>query len=132
MKKEIPIVFYDGDCGFCNRSVQFILKNEKNQELHFAALQSNYSQDFFKANHFPNPDLSTFYYWNGSELFSKSTAALQLLNQLKNRFQLLKIGYILPKKLRDKMYDFVAKRRHQISNGFCVIPSVENKKRFII
>jgi predicted DCC family thiol-disulfide oxidoreductase YuxK len=132
MKKEIPIVFYDGDCGFCNRSVQFILKNEKNQELHFAALQSNYSQDFFKANHFPNPDLSTFYYWNGSELFSKSTAALQLLNKLKNRFQLLKIGYILPKILRDKMYDFVAKGRHQISNGFCVIPSIENKKRFII
>lgn len=132
MKMQIPIVFYDGDCGFCNRSVQFILKNEKNQELHFAALQSQFAVDFFECHQFPKPDLSTFYYWSGSELFSKSTAALHILNQLKNRFQLLKIGYILPKNIRDKMYDFIANRRHKISNGFCVIPSVENKKRFII
>ncbi len=131
MKKEIPIVFYDGDCGFCNKSVQFILKNEKNLDLHFAALQSEFSQDFFESNKFPKPDLSTFYYWDGSELFSKSTAALHLLDQLKSQFQFLKIGYIFPKLMRDKMYDFVAKRRHKISNGFCVIPSSENRKRFI-
>ncbi len=131
MKKEIPIVFYDGDCGFCNKSVQFILKNEKNHDLHFAALQSEFSQDFFESNKFPKPDLSTFYYWDGSELFSKSTAALHLLDQLKSQFQFLKIGYIFPKLMRDKMYDFVAKRRHKIANGFCVIPSSENRKRFI-
>lgn len=131
MKKEIPIVFYDGDCGFCNKTVQFILKNGKNQNLHFAALQSNFSKEFFESIQFPEPDLSTFYFWNGSDLFSKSTAVLNLLNQLKTRFQLLKIGYILPKKIRDKMYDFVAKRRHKISNGFCVIPSIEDRKKFI-
>ncbi len=131
MKKEIPIVFYDGDCGFCNRTIQFILKNEKNQNLHFTAIQSDFSIEFFESHYFPKPDLSTFYYWNGRELFSKSTAVLHLLNQLKNRFQLLKIGYILPKIVRDKMYDFIAKRRHKISNGFCVIPSAENRKRFI-
>jgi predicted DCC family thiol-disulfide oxidoreductase YuxK len=131
MKKNIPIVFYDGDCGFCNKTVQFILKNGKNQNLHFAPLQSNFSKDFFKSTQFPEPDLSTFYFWDGSDLFSKSTAALNLLNQLKNRFQLLKIGFILPKKLRDKMYDFIANRRHKISNGFCVIPSIENRRRFI-
>ena len=131
MKKDIPIIFYDGDCGFCNKIVQFILKNGKNQNLHFTSLQSNFSKDFFISNQFPEPDLSTFYFWNGSDLFSKSTAALKLLDQLKTRFQLLKIGYILPKKLRDKMYDFIANRRHKISNGFCVIPSIENRRRFI-
>jgi predicted DCC family thiol-disulfide oxidoreductase YuxK len=131
MKKEIPIVFYDGDCGFCNKTVQFILKNEKNQNLHFAAIQSEFSQCFFESNRFPKPDLSTFYYWNGSELFSKSTAALHLLDQLKSRFHVLKIGYILPKIVRDKMYDFIAQRRHKIANGFCVIPSSQHKKRFI-
>ena len=131
MKKEVPIVFYDGDCGFCNKTVQFILKNGKNQNLHFAALQSNFSKDFFGSNQFPQPDLSTFYFWNGKDLFSKSTAVLHLLDQLKIRFHFLKIGYILPKPLRDKMYDFVAKRRHKISNGFCVIPSIEDSKKFI-
>ncbi len=131
MKKETPVVFYDGDCGFCNKTIQFILKHEKKNVLHFAALQSEFSQDFFESNRFPKPDLSTFYYWNGSELFSKSTAALHLLDQLKSRFQVLKIGYILPKILRDKMYDFIAQRRHKIANGFCVIPSIENRKRFI-
>ena len=130
MKKEFPIVFYDGDCGFCNKTVQFMLKNGQNQNLHFAALQSNFSKDFFETSQFPKPDLSTFYFWDGSDLFSKSTAALHLIDQLKPRFQLLKIGYLLPKKIRDKMYDFIAKRRHKIANGFCVIPSNEDKRRF--
>lgn len=131
MENKNPIVFYDGDCGFCNKTVQFLLRNEKSKIITFAALQSDFAKHFFVDNNFDTPDLSTFYYWDGSKLFSKSAGALKLLNQLKNRFQILKIGYLIPTKIRDKVYDFVANRRHKISNGFCVIPSAEDKSRFI-
>ena len=40
------IVFYDGDCGLCNRVVQFILRNERNQKLVFCALQSEFGSNF--------------------------------------------------------------------------------------
>ena len=42
------ILFYDGDCGFCNKSVQFVLKYENRSEIYFSALQSDFSRDFFQ------------------------------------------------------------------------------------
>lgn len=131
MDQDIKLIFYDGDCGFCNKSVQFVLKNEKNGRICFAALQSDFARAFFEEHHFPAPDLSTFYYWDGKQLHSKSTAALKVLNELKFPWKLLKAGYILPRRWRDSLYDFIAARRHRLSNGFCALPTEEQRKRFL-
>ncbi|MES2588263.1 MAG: DCC1-like thiol-disulfide oxidoreductase family protein [Bacteroidota bacterium] len=125
------IVFYDGDCGFCNKSVQFVLKNEKSAELFFAALQSEFALNFFKEKNLPKADLSTFYFWKEGKMYEKSSGALKLLNELKFPWQILKIGYILPKFLRDKIYDFIANKRHKISAGFCALPNPEQRQRFL-
>ena len=50
------IVFYDGDCGFCNNTVQFILNHEKQDQILFTALQSDFTVDFLKSNNLPKPD----------------------------------------------------------------------------
>ncbi|MFN5416565.1 MAG: thiol-disulfide oxidoreductase DCC family protein [Flavobacteriia bacterium] len=125
------ILFYDGDCGFCNKSVQFVLNNERNSDICFSALQSDFALNFFKEHNFPKADLSTFYFWDGKKLYQKSAGALRLVNDLKFKWQFLKIGYLIPVFLRDKIYDFIAKRRHKLSVGFCALPSPEQKKRFI-
>lgn len=126
-----PIVFYDGDCGFCNRSVQFILNNEINDAIHFAPLQSKFARSFFTSKGVPTPDMSTFYFWSKNTMYSKSTGALRVTGYLKFPFPLLKIGFILPRFIRDGMYDFIAKRRHQLAAGFCALPTEEQRKRFI-
>lgn len=125
------IVFYDGDCGFCNKSVQFVLKNEKGKKIHFAALQAEFSVQFFKNKGLEQPNMSTFYFWNGKKMLQKSTAALSLLKYLKMPFPLGAFFWIIPSLLRDKVYDFVAKRRHKLAAGFCALPSVEERKRFL-
>jgi predicted DCC family thiol-disulfide oxidoreductase YuxK len=127
----MKIVFYDGDCGFCNKSVQFVLKHEKTQEINFSALQSDFCKTFFEDKSFEKPDLTTFYFYDGENLHQKSTAGLKLLNSLKFPWSLLKIGYLVPRFFRDKLYDFIAKRRHKLNSGFCHIPSMEEKKRFL-
>ena len=38
------ILFFDGNCGLCNRSVKFVLRKEKNQELIFSPLQSEFAK----------------------------------------------------------------------------------------
>ena len=80
----LNIVFYDGECGFCNRTVQFILKHERNQQILFSSLQSDFSKDFFKENNFPTPDLSTFYFFTEGVLLQKSTGGLKVLVFLKS------------------------------------------------
>jgi len=125
------IIFYDGDCGFCNRSVQFALNHEKNQEIYFCALQSNFSSEFFRLKKLPPADLSTFYFWDGEKLYQKSSGALRLLSFIRFPYRLLAVFKLIPKFIRDYVYDMIAKRRHQLSAGFCMLPTLEQRKRFI-
>jgi predicted DCC family thiol-disulfide oxidoreductase YuxK len=129
--KHENIVFYDGDCRFCNKSVQFILRHEKRKEIYFSAIQSEYAKQFFRENKIPEPDLSTFYFYTNYLIFTKSNAALAILRLMKFPFSLLQIFRIIPVCQRDKIYDFVAKRRHRIMNGFCVVPTIDQKARFL-
>src|SRR4051812_7086526 len=42
MKDEPPLLLFDGTCGFCAQSVQFVLRHERRrQTLRFASLQSH-------------------------------------------------------------------------------------------
>lgn len=125
------IIFYDGDCGLCNRSVQFVLKHERCSEISFSALQSNFSKTFFDKHQLPSPDFSTFYFYKDNQLYKKSTAAFKVIPYLKWYWQPLRAFSLLPVRLTDLVYDFIAKRRKKIGGIFCVIPSEENRKRFI-
>lgn len=124
-------VLYDGDCGFCNRSVAFILKHERNSDIHFAAIQSTFTQDFFQENGWEAPNLSTFYFIHGGKKFERSAAAFEVLRSLKVPYRWLRIFRFLPKSFTDWLYDQVAKRRQRISKGFCVMPSPEQRERFV-
>lgn len=133
MKETVPklVVFYDGDCGFCNRAVQFVLKNDRQAKIHFAALQSEWAFNFFRSKGLVDPDMSTFYFWNGSRLFERSTAAIQVLRYLRFPLPLGMIFVLVPRGLRDWCYNQIARRRHRIQSGFCVVPSAEQRERFL-
>ncbi|MDR0802080.1 DCC1-like thiol-disulfide oxidoreductase family protein [Fluviicola sp.] len=126
-----PIIFYDGDCGFCNKTVQFILNNEKNREVHFCALQSDFATEFFRNRGIAKIDLSTFYFWDTKQLNQRSTAALKVLSYLRFPYQLGKIGWIIPRFIRDGIYSFIAKRRMRLAVRFCVLPTPDQRLRFL-
>lgn len=125
------IVFYDGECGFCNRSVAFVLKNDKTKLIHFAPIQSSFTKELFDAKGFDSPDMSTFYYYESGTLYAKSSAAIKLAKHLKFPHNFLRAFGIVPRIVRDGVYDFIAKRRKSISKGFCVMPSEQQKKLFL-
>lgn len=125
------IVFYDGDCGLCNRSVQFILKHEKNNTIRFSPLQSQFSKRFFEEHQFSTPDYTTFYFYANNRLYQKSRAAFRLVPFLKWYWQPLRLFALFPRFITDGVYNFIANRRKKIGGTFCVIPTLENRKRFI-
>ena len=128
---EKKIVFYDGDCGLCNRSVQWILAHERNHDIEFSALQSDFAKQFFLSKNEPEPDLSTLVFYNGKAFYRKSTAVLRVSHHLKFPHFLLKFGWIVPAFIRNAMYDFVAKRRKNIANSNCFVPSLKERERFL-
>lgn len=126
-----PILFYDGDCGFCNKSVQFVLNQEKHSEIRFCALQSEYAKAFFNRLGMPEIDFSTFYFWDGEKLLNRSTAALKVLNYLRFPAVLGKVGWICPRFIRDGIYNQIAKRRMRLAPAFCAVPTREQALRFL-
>jgi predicted DCC family thiol-disulfide oxidoreductase YuxK len=127
----MKIIFYDGDCGFCNKSVQFVLQKGKNTSIQFSAIQSEFAQAFFTEQNLPKADLSTFYFWDEQNMYSKSTGAIRVLKYIRFPYNLGQIAWLIPYFMRDFFYDQIAKRRHRLAAGFCVLPSMEERKRFL-
>lgn len=125
------IVFYDGDCGFCNRTVRYILKNDKTKSLLFASIQSKYTEDLFQENNWEPLKLNTFYLLENGTLFKKSRAALKVARYFSFPQRLLVVYQIIPNCIRDQVYDFIANRRHRISKGYCIVLNEEEESRFM-
>lgn len=123
------IVFYDGNCGFCNSSVQFIL-DHKRDAFFFASLQSNHAKKWLSP-HGVVINLDTIYFLKAGKLYDKSSAALQIAKGLKGLYPLLFIFYLVPKFLRDLFYTYIAKRRHRIRSGYCMMPDPEDLPFFL-
>jgi predicted DCC family thiol-disulfide oxidoreductase YuxK len=114
MLSKQAILFYDGDCPLCNRVVTFILNHEKDSKILFSALDTATSNEFLSKHASYKREEDTVYFFDGNQLYSKSTAVLKLLPFLKGYLFVLRLGWLFPKGLRDKMYDEVAKRRKRI------------------
>ena len=128
---RVPIVLYDGACGFCNRSVAFVLKRDNTKTIHFAKIQSEFTKNLFAEQGWEQPNLSTFYLIEKGVLWKKSNAALRVTTYFKAPYSMLLVFKIIPVFLRDFAYDFIAKRRRKFSKGFCVVPTVSERKRFV-
>ncbi len=114
MLSKQPILFYDGNCPLCNRVVTFILNHEKDSKVLFSALDTAAANEFLSKQPSYKREEDTVYFFDGNQLYSKSTAVLKLLPFLKGYLLMLRLGWLLPRSMRDSVYDFVAKRRQRI------------------
>jgi predicted DCC family thiol-disulfide oxidoreductase YuxK len=131
---EKSILFYDGDCALCNKSVQFVINNEKESSnpILFCSLQSNYAKQALNKYNYNFNQLSSLVLLKDDKVFYKSTAALTLCDFLKTPYKWLIVLKIFPRFIRDGVYNFIAKNRKRIiKSSFCYIPSALLKDRFI-
>lgn len=133
-----PIVLYDGVCGLCNRLVQFLLKRDSHDRFRFASLQSTLGQEILK-RHGANPlDLDTFYvvldYGQPSEhLLARSDGIVYALTTLGGIWKIASVGKLLPKAIRDRLYNFVARHRYQVfgKHESCMLPEPKQRAKFL-
>jgi predicted DCC family thiol-disulfide oxidoreductase YuxK len=127
---EDTIVFYDGDCGLCSYVVQFILKNEREEKLMFCSLQSEFAVEFLKKKGYDATLLNTLYFFDGSKIYRKSSAAIEIVRYLKSKWQLFLVLWIIPWFIRDIFYDIIASIRKKIVATSCSLEK-RNSARFI-
>lgn len=106
------IVLFDGECGLCSAAVQFWIERDPRARLRFASLHSPVAQDLLAARGAtPLPD--SIVLLERGRLHLRSSAALRIARVLRFPWPLLAILLLVPRPLRDRVYDLVARRRHR-------------------
>jgi len=105
-----PILFYDGACGLCDRSVRWVMDRDRRAGIRYAPLQGE-TYGALDIDKKPT-DVSTVVLLDGGHLFVRSDAVVRLLKRLGGVWGILgRIGGVVPRGLRDALYRFVARRR---------------------
>ncbi len=124
------LILYDGECGFCQFWVQFILKRDPKAYFVFAPLQAPWTQALHGKT--PISEFDTVILYEENQLFLKSSAVLRIISKLKFPWNLLKIFFVFPICIENFIYDEIAKRRKLLSVYLkCPILNNEERKRFL-
>lgn len=126
------IVFYDGECGFCNHWVQWILEKDTKDKFLFSSLHSDFGQKFLNDRNLPNKIFDTLYLWKPNRFYlTKSQAILEIASQIGGIYSLATIGKILPESIGNIFYNFTSRNRQKLAANQCFAPSEEQQKKFI-
>lgn len=127
------IVLFDGVCNLCSSSVQFILKRDQKDQFLFGSLQGNYGQEILKKYGMPSNEFNSFMLLEGEQLYTKSSGALRMLKHLGGGWSLFYAFIIVPKFIRDAVYNFIAQNRYRWfgKKEECWLPKPEWKKKFL-
>lgn len=109
-------LFYDGHCGLCQRSVRLILAEDTTgNAFRFAPLQGETFQALVSAKEREALPLSLVVQTENGALLTRSSAVLHILRRLGGVWRLLAgLLALLPGRLRDRLYDGVARIRHRL------------------
>ncbi len=128
------IILFDGVCNLCNTAVQFIIEHDKKDVFRFVALQSDLGQEIIKHIGIDAKVIdSIVLYQPGIAYYYKSAAALEIAKDLNGFFYWTGILNILPERLRNSLYDYVARNRYKWygKKETCIMPTNALKLKFL-
>ena len=132
------LVLYDGVCGLCNRVLQFLLRHDRRGVFSFAALQSGIGQAMVRRFGGTPDDLTSFYVVANyrapdARAFTRSDGVLFVAGQLGWPWRAARLIVVVPKTIRDWVYDVVARTRYRVFGRYdqCLLPRPEFRSRFV-
>ena len=152
------LVLFDGECNLCDGFVQFLIRQDHRQVLRFGPLQSENAKKYITEfttlarsgqtkSQMPQNDqmpqtgqmpqagklTSMIYIRNDDRFYTKSTAALRILQDLGGLWRLTGLIWIIPRPVRDAIYDWVGRNRYRWfgKKTSCMVPTTELRSRFI-
>ncbi len=137
-----PVLLFDGVCNLCKAAVRFVVARDPAGKVRFASLQSDAGKALLRrytSQLDPNVRIGvddsppTVLFVEGGRIYDRSTAALRVLRYLRGPWPALTLLLKIPKRFRDTLYDFVARRRYSWFGRAeaCGLPNAEDADRFL-
>lgn len=126
------LILYDGVCGFCDWSVQFVLRHDEAGRFRFAPLQGPTAAAARAAHPELPADLDSIVLIDGERAWWRSEAVFRVLRELPGWRFLAWLG-LIPRPLTDAGYRLFAALRHRVFGRLeaCRVPSPAERARFL-
>jgi len=132
------LLLFDGRCGLCSGLVRFVLSHDRRDAFRFAALESEAAARVLA----PHGGLSTLpdsavvltdVGTPAERLLLRSDAILFIADQMGQPWRLALLGFLLPKAVRNFLYDRVAASRARLfgRTDTCMVPTPEQRAKFV-
>lgn len=129
-----PVLIYDGECGFCNSSIRFVLRHDRRSVLMFAPSQGSTAAEALRDSGLPSDigSKSIVLAENGEYLI-RSRAALRTMKLMGGVWPVpARVLGFAPVAIADRIYDFVARIRGRLPHSrSCEMVSPEDRVRFL-
>ncbi len=129
-----PILLFDGVCNLCTGSVRFVIQRDSEKQFRFASLQSSIAKELLGSDGDKEADhLESIVLIDDDGIWHRSTAALRTAGRLSGLWPLLQVFMIVPRPLRDCVYDFIGTRRYRLfgRTDACWVPEQDVSDRFL-
>lgn len=127
------IILFDGICILCNSAVRIILKNDVKDHFAFASLQSDAAKEILLQHPSKKNNMDSIILVEDGKIYERSSAALKIGTKLGWKFKWVYLGYLLPVKWRDSLYNWIARNRYKWFGKLdtCSIPTEKEKSKFL-
>lgn len=134
MQRQAPIWLYDGVCVLCSGGVRYMLRHERDHETRFVAIQSPEGRALALRHGIDPDEPDSFLFIEDGKALAKSDGVLALVRHLNGPARLLLAGRILPRGLRDWLYDRLARNRYRWfgRKESCEMPDPAQRHRFVL
>ncbi|MEC7946973.1 MAG: DCC1-like thiol-disulfide oxidoreductase family protein [Myxococcota bacterium] len=138
MRDAVPVlpprlVLFDGECGLCDASVQWLLEHDPAGHLRFSPLQGQTAAVVRARGGWPEGLDSIVFVEDGCRLSWRSTAAVRIARTLPWPWRLLAAVWLVPRPLRDLAYRMLAALRYRVwgRRDACRLPDDGEAARFL-
>ena len=132
------LVLYDGVCGLCNRLVAFLLRHDRRDQFRFAPLQSDFARTQLRRYGLDSADFDTIvaladFEQDSERALARSQAVLWVVTQVGGPWKFFAVAKLIPLRLRDALYRFIASRRYRIFGKYdqCPVPQASDRHKFL-
>ena len=127
------MILFDGVCNLCNRFVQFVIARDPSGVFQFATLQSPAALRLLASDSAPASLRDSVVLVEDSRVSTRSMAALRIARRLRFPWPLAYGLVVIPRPIRDALYDLVARRRYRWfgRRDTCMVPTPELRARFL-
>jgi len=130
---DTALLLFDGVCNLCHGAVRFIIARDPAKRFRFASLQSDFGRSIVRERGLPDDVTTVVLVEPGGRVSARSTAALRVALRLGALWPLLGVLLVVPRFVRDPVYEFIARNRYRWfgKKDSCPLPDPSLADRFL-